>query len=302
MADNFRGIFAIAQTPFDALGNLSFDDLERECDWIVRAGAHGLVWPVMASEFTVISYPERVKGMQLVVQAVAGRIPVVIGVADTSKAGAASLAEEAAKAGAEAIIAMPPWATKLEGRDPVEDYYRALAKAAAIPIIVQNCGPPLGSSLPGPFVVQLCREIPLVQYLKEEKPPQGHSVSEVIALGGQDVKGVFSGSSARWLMTEYKRGVCGNMPAAVLPDVDAQIWDLLEIGREEEARKIHDAKTLFENALASMPYRRARKEILVRRGVISNPYGRNLGDQDLDAVDLAELEHALHLIEPYFRV
>ena len=295
-----RGIYAIAQTPFDDRGGLHLDDLGRECDWIARSGAHGLVWPVMASEFTVIAHGERVAGMGIAVQAVSGRIPVVVGVADTSQAGAVDLAEKAAKAGADAIIAMPPWATKLSSLDLVEDYYRALAKVAGIPVIIQNCGPPLGSSLSGSFVVDLCRRIPLVQYLKEEKSTQGHSVSEVIALSDAEVKGVFSGASARWLITEHKRGICGNMPAAVLPDVDARIWDLLEDNREAEARVISDAKTLFENALQSMPSRRARKEILVRRGVISNPYGRNLGKEELAEVDRAELDLVYRLVEPYF--
>ena len=88
----FRGIFSIPQTPFNEAGDLLWEDLQCECDWIVRAGAHGLVYPVMASEYTVLSFPERVQGMNLAARAVNGRIPVVIGVADTSNAGAAALA------------------------------------------------------------------------------------------------------------------------------------------------------------------------------------------------------------------
>ena len=48
MTRPFRGIFAIAQTPFDGDSNLLWDDFERECDFIARSGAHGFVWPVMA--------------------------------------------------------------------------------------------------------------------------------------------------------------------------------------------------------------------------------------------------------------
>ncbi|MEA3407664.1 MAG: dihydrodipicolinate synthase family protein, partial [Chloroflexota bacterium] len=196
----------------------------------------------------------------------------------------------------------PPWATKMGSQALVEDYYRALAEAAGIPVIVQNCGGNLGSALPGEFVVELCEKIPLVQYLKEEKPPQGHSISEVIAIENPEVKGVFSGASCHWIIPEYKRGVCGNMPACTITDIDAQIWDLMEEGEEEEARRIHNAKLVLENSLASMPRRRGRKEILVRRGVISHPYGRNLGPEELDETDLAELDYALSFVEPYFRI
>ncbi|MFH1086599.1 MAG: dihydrodipicolinate synthase family protein [Chloroflexota bacterium] len=298
----FRGIYAIVQTPFNADGDLIWEDFQRQCDWIARCGAHGLVWPVIASEFTVISHRERVEGAKLAVDAIAGRIPVMIGVADTSTAGAVDLAREAGKAGADSIIAMPPWQTKLGTNDLVAKYYRALADAAGVPVCIQNCGAPLGSSLSGKYVVELCQQIPLVQYLKEEKPPQGHSVQEVINLAGPEVKGVFSGASARYVIPEFKRGVCGNMPAAVLPDVDAQIWDLLEAGKEAEARRIMAAKALLESALDSTGMRRARKEVLVRRGVIANPYSRGLAQETLDAVDLAEIEYGLEQVAPYFRV
>jgi 4-hydroxy-tetrahydrodipicolinate synthase len=282
------------------MGAFLWDDFARQCDWMVRAGAHGFVWPVMASEFTVLSYRERVQGMQVAVDTVAGRIPVVAGVADTSKDGAVALAEEAAQAGADAIIAMPPWATHLDHRELFEDYYRALAHAAGgLPVIIQNCGAPLGSSLPGSFVVKLCAMIPEVQYLKEEKPPQGHAVSEVIALAGPEVKGVFSGAGCRWIFTEYKRGVCGNMPASTLTDIDAQIWNLLEAGREDEARDIHNVRLVLENALQSMPRRKGRKEIMVRRGVFGHAAGRN-SREHLDDVDLAEIDYAYGLLEPYF--
>ena len=76
----------------------------------------------------------------------------------------------------------------------------------------------------------------------------------------------------------------------------------MDAGKEEEARRIHNAKLVLENSLASMPRRRGRKEVLVRRGVITHPYGRNLGPEELDDVDLAELEYALDFVEPYFTV
>jgi len=255
----------------------------------------------MASEYTVVSFPERVRAMGIAVRSVAGRIPVVIGVADTSKAGAVGLAAEAGRAGADAVIAMPPWATKMASHTLIEDYYRAIAEAAGIPVIVQNIDPPLGSALSGQFVVELCERIPLVQYLKEEKAPLGHSVSEVINAASPDVKGVFSGAQCLWLIPDHKRGVCGNMPGSHVTDLDSQIWDLLEAGKEEEARRIHNAKLVLENSLHGMPPR-AGKEVLRRRGVISCAASRSLGPLELDATDLGELEYALSVVEPYFRV
>lgn len=301
MTEPFRGYFAIAMTPFNEDNDLLWDDLQKECDWTARAGAHGLVWPVNDSEYTVISFPERIQGMKLVVDAIAGRIPVVIGVADTSKPGAVILAKEAGKAGADAVIAMPPWHTKMSKHAMIEDYYRAIADAAGVPVFIQNLGWNVGSNLPSPFVVDLCRKIPLVQYVKEERDPHGERVSEVIALGGHDVKGVFTGGTQLGLVTGYRRGAAGNIAASYVPEIDAQIWDLLEAGDEEGARRIQDALAALEKVVR-MTGGAVRKEILVRRGVFTCSANRNTGVRRLDEHYLYELEHGLSMIEPYLKL
>ncbi len=303
MDADYRGIFVIANTPFDNEGALLWDDLENTFDWVIRAGGHGLVWPVMASEFSVISFRERVEGFRRAVAVSAGRVPVVAGVADTSQAGAVALAEAAAQAGADAVIAMPPWSTKLASQALVEAYYRAIAEAAGLPVMIQNVGPPLGSSLPGSFVVELCERIPLVQYLKEEKDPKGQALSEVLAPHSPEVKGVFSGSQCAYLLADHARGVAGSMPAAHMVDVDVQIWELLEAGDLEAARKVHKDKMVLESTVSSLRGGwLSSKEVLRRRGVISCAAIRNQGPLMLDEVDDAQLSYALDLVSQYFRV
>jgi dihydrodipicolinate synthase/N-acetylneuraminate lyase len=152
-------------------------------------------------------------------------------------------------------------------------------------------------------VVEMCRKIPLVEYVKEEKQPQGHSVSELIDMGGKDIKGVFSGASAWYLIAEYHRGVCGNMPGCVVPDVEAQMWNALEAGKEDEARRIQKDKNAFEMCLNSIGHFGVRKLVLQRRGVLTTGIAsRNLGQIVMDRVDQAELDYAMSLVEPYFSV
>ena len=75
----------------------------------------------------------------------------------------------------------------------------------------------------------------------------------------------------------------------------------MEEGREAEARDIHNAKHVLENAMGNMPYR-ARKEVLRRRGVISCTASRNVGPLALDAYEVKELDYLMSVVEPYFRV
>jgi 4-hydroxy-tetrahydrodipicolinate synthase len=299
----FRGYYAIVMTPFTAMGDLIWDDLGHECDWIVAAGAHGLVWPVNDSEFYALSYPERVQGFTVVADAVGDRIPFLAGVSATSKAGAVALTKAAAEAGADAVIALPPWAggARMTSEALLTDYFRAIAEASDLPVFIQNLGGWVGSSLSTPFVVELCETLPGVEYVKEERNPHGRYVSELIAAASPAIKGVFTGGGLLGIVNGHLRGAAGNIASPEVADVEAHLWDLMEAGDVETAREIQDVEAAFAKSVHTAGPG-ARKEILVRRGVISSNARRSMGRATFNEADEAELAHAMEIIEAYLRV
>jgi 4-hydroxy-tetrahydrodipicolinate synthase len=297
-----RGFYAIALTPFDEVGNLLWAELEREFDWIARCGAHGVVWPVNNSEQRVLTPWERSQGFELAANALNGRIPFVAGVAETSTAGAVVLAEAAGVNGADAVIALPPYAAKLHSKALIEDYFWAIADAADVPVFVQNLLPPVGSALSSRFIVELSERIPLVQYVKEERDPHGKYVSEVVSLAGPSLKGVFTGGHLLGLVNGHLRGAVGNIASCELSDVYAQIWDLMDAGAVDEARELQDLEAVFYRCMRTIPSVGAPKRVLVRRGVLSSDALRNTGRPALDELFEAELDHALEGLAPYLRV
>ncbi|MBN1583530.1 MAG: dihydrodipicolinate synthase family protein [Anaerolineae bacterium] len=80
MSQSFRGVFTIPSTPFDERLQVDWQGLRCVVEFCVGCGAHGIVWLVNASGFAVLSDEERLKGMQVVVEQIAGRVPAVIGV------------------------------------------------------------------------------------------------------------------------------------------------------------------------------------------------------------------------------
>src|SRR6266545_4768294 len=61
-----RGIFPIAQTPFDARGRMDTGALVRQLQFVDRGGVHGFVWPQLASEWSTLSEAERLEGAEAV--------------------------------------------------------------------------------------------------------------------------------------------------------------------------------------------------------------------------------------------
>ena len=89
MADaNFHGVFPYLVSPIDSSGKVKADVLERLCDDLIKAGVHGLTPLGSTGEFAYLSWPQRKRIVEVVVNAAGGRVPVVAGVASTTIADA----------------------------------------------------------------------------------------------------------------------------------------------------------------------------------------------------------------------
>jgi 4-hydroxy-tetrahydrodipicolinate synthase len=159
LATAWRGMFAIAATPFLEDGRVDYDGLGRVVDFIAESGAQGLVWPVLASEFYTLSDDERQRGFAIVGRRAAGRLPVVLGCGGNSTWHAVELARWAAEAGADAIIAMPPALARPDAAG-VRRLYEQVARAVELPIMVQNASPPLGVPVAPALLADLAGSVP----------------------------------------------------------------------------------------------------------------------------------------------
>ena len=292
----WHGIFTIPQTPFTDDGVVDEDGLRRQIDFCVDAGAHGIVYPVMVSEFWLLSDDERKRVVDVAVEQAAGRIPMIAGVAGVSTEVAVMFSRNAREAGADGAIALPPYVLK-PGLDGLVDYYRRVADAVGNPVFIQNFDPPLGSSLSPAFIRKLLLDIPHVKYIKEEMMPCGHSVTALLETCGDELHGVFTGFGGRWFIDELNRGVSGTMPACEFTDVLVCLYERYRSGDVEGAREIHNRLLPLIN-IASLHGVVFCKEILKRRGLIASAYTRAPGR--LDRHDFAEIDRLIRDVEALF--
>ena len=292
----FRGIFTIPSTPFRADGAIDVPSFRRVVDFCIECGAHGLVFPVNASEFTALSDAERMELSEVLVEHNAGRLPVIIGVAGVAQEPAAEFARHARSIGADGVIAMPPYVRRGELPEAViVDYYRAIAEAACLPVFIQNNPAPVGTDMPARLLLKLCREIDHVSYIKEETVPSTIKLTEVVHGNDGSCKGCFGGSGGRYLIEEHRRGSDGNMPGCHVTDVVVALWNALEAG--DAARAMHIYKEMaplffFEHQLSG-----CYKEVLYRRGVIECALKRS-GPMPLDEVASEYLDEILRALAP----
>src|SRR5215213_11384639 len=185
----FRGVYAIPVTPFTPDGDLDIPSLRRCVEFCIVAGAGGVVAPVNASEFFTLTETERKTVVETVVEQTNGRVPVVAGVSGSSTQVAVEMARHAGQAGADSVMAMPPF-IRHPGPDEIVEFYGAVAKAAGVPVWIQDYVAPMGTPMAPTLLARMLREIPGVDYLKEETALAPQIMTQVKNLAGDALKGI----------------------------------------------------------------------------------------------------------------
>jgi 4-hydroxy-tetrahydrodipicolinate synthase len=162
----FPGIIPALTTPFDATGAVDVAALEANVGALVDAGVHGFVATGTMGEAGSMSAEERRLVVETAVRAAAGRVPVVVGVSSGTPSASIGLAADAAAAGADAIMLLPPLGYRADPREIVA-FYRAVADASALPIMAYNNPEASGTDLPVALIARLAAEVDAVVAIKE---------------------------------------------------------------------------------------------------------------------------------------
>lgn len=286
--DHLKGVFGLLPTPYKDDYEIHTADLRAAANFCCETGQHGIVWPVMVGEFYFLGEEERIRHLDVVLDEINGRLPLVFGCSGVSVPQVLLFARAAEKAKADAIIAMAP--ARANATVAIEMFHR-LADVYNGPIILQNAA--MYAPLNGEQIARLIEDVPSIEYVKEERPPGPKHIDEVYQLVGNKVKTIFGGSGGRFMPEELRRGANGCMPACQLADVLARVIELWWQGDEARARELHQ-RLLPLIIRETHPFMRY---ILKRRGVFTSVVERAPAGVDvLDAGDKQEIEILLEAI------
>jgi dihydrodipicolinate synthase/N-acetylneuraminate lyase len=300
-----RGLFPIAQTPFTESGKLDLDSLIREVEFIDRGRVPGFVWPQKASEWSVLTVQERLEGAEAITSTGKRLRPaIVIGVQATNLRTAVKYAKHAEKAGADAIMSLPPE----DQKDPnaILDYYQQVARSVSLPMFAQTEG---GMSVD--LVIRMFKSIPNLHYVKDEA---GNPLARVGQLRRQssDQLKVFAGNGVTMMINEMELGFSGLCPAAWLADLYAASWDLWFAGKRQQAAELF-GRILMVESMCRPAGPESGKYILCLRNVFktytwrsyamfSPPgYRRGQSVQHLNAQGKEWVRQAVEFVNPYLR-
>jgi 4-hydroxy-tetrahydrodipicolinate synthase len=230
----FQGVFPYLVSPIDSDGRIKSDVLAKLAGDLIADGVHGLTPLGSTGEFAYLNAAQRTEVVRTTIAAAAGRVPVIAGVAATATADAVAQAKDYQKLGADGILAILESYFPL--REPqVEDYFRAIADAVDVPVVLYTNPQFQRSDLTLDVIARLS-EHPRIRYIKDASTNTGRLLS--IANRCPDLK-VFSASAHIPACVMLIGGV-GWMagPACVIPRQSVKLYEFCRLGRWTEAMEL----------------------------------------------------------------
>src|SRR2546427_2159067 len=262
-----EGIWTPIPTPLTKQGRVDTDATRRLVDFHIEAGIDGLLPLGTSGEFALLQREERKTLVDVVIDQASRRVPVVAGVSDPSIENAVQLSTDAKKAGADAVIATPPYyfTTTDEGH---YHHFKTISEAIDLPLLIYNI-PEWTHSFVTPEAVQRLAEEKLVVGMKYTEY-NFLNLLRFLKTSGTKIA-IFAGSDAM-AYSNLEFGGSGAIigSANVAPKIASKIFDDYKKGDLEGARESQEKLLPIIEALGVGKYPAALKEAM---NLIGMPVG-----------------------------
>ena len=133
----WKGVFPALLTPFDANDQVDLAMYEKNLDAQVDAGIHGIILGGSLGEASTLTIEEKELLVKFSVKKLAGKIPVIMNIAEGSTREAVRQAALAKEWGADGLMLLPPMRYKADDRETVE-FFKAVASSTDLPVMIYN--------------------------------------------------------------------------------------------------------------------------------------------------------------------
>ena len=277
-----KGILPVIPTLFTDDDTVDPGALRSVVRFALDAGAHGIVFPGVASEYNFLSDEERGGLMSVVFDEVGGRVPIIGGASASTSEEAIVAGQHAKDHGINHLMIMAPSELGQDVDAHRAFFARITAELTDVEVILQNAPSPIGAGLNADAIASLVEANPAITYTKEETLPSGPVITALRAKKILQLKGVRErltratdgvGGGARYIIDELNRGALGALPAVELTDLHVAIYEAHTAGDFERARALYRYSLPLLGC--QMIYRmRLTKYVLKQRGITDRQHVR----------------------------
>ena len=231
----FTGSFVAIVTPFRK-GKIDEQAFGSLIEWQIANGTNGIVPCGTTGESATLSYEEHNRVIELTVEVVNRRVPVIAGTGSNSTDEAIALTRHAKRAGADGALLITPYYNK-PTQEGLYRHYKAVAETVDLPLVLYNIPVRTGVNMLPATIARLSA----IKNVVGVKEGSGwvQQASDIVQLCGERLT-VLAGDDALTLpiMAVGGKGVV-TVTANLLPTDMANLVKAFATGKIEEARKIH---------------------------------------------------------------
>ena len=240
-----KGTYVVMVTPFKENEDLDEKGLRANIAWYIREGIHGVICNGSTSEFANLCKEERKRVIDITVEAVKGRVPVMSGTAAHSTRETIEMTAYAQKAGCDAVLLVPPYYGG-PNQEEIYEYYREVAAAVPIQIMVYNNPYTSGVDIQ-PTTIARIAEIENIPYVKESSADI-RRIHEITRLCENkiDVWCGWEDLAYESLILGCKGWVCPT--SNIIPKMTVRLFTLVQ------AKKLREAEKLYYKMLPLLMY------------------------------------------------
>lgn len=289
--DFIKGVVVPMITPIDADELIDEKKIREQVDYVIDGGVTGILLYGSNGEFYVIEEDEMERGLKVVVDQAAGRVPVYFGIGAISTKKAIRLAKMAVANGAASVSILQPMFLK-PTKDELFQHFKAIADAIPeTPVLLYNNPGRVGYTLAADLVAKLAHEVPNIVGMKDTSGDITQT-SEFIRMN-RDVNFKVFGGKDTLLYASMCHGAVGGVCTAAnfMPELITDVYNKYVAGDLEgslEAQfKLNPVRLSMDGA--SFPV--AAKDMANLRGRdIGVPYTPNLPTPEGPVLDKIKSE------------
>jgi 4-hydroxy-tetrahydrodipicolinate synthase len=243
-----RGVVTAMVTPLDQDLNLDREGLERLIEHLIKGGVHGIFILGTTGEAPNLPYSVRAELIDLTCKLVGPRVPIIVGITDTSYQDALRMAAKSYEAGAMAVVAAPPYYFKV-GQADLLQYFKRMASDSPLPLFLYNAPLNTPLSIDVPTVIEAVAE-PNIVGLKDSGLNMGyfHAVREAVR-SRQDFTLLVGPDDL--LAEAVLMGAHGGMAGGsnVIPRLFVDLYQAALTGDMNRVATLHQQVIQFDNAV-----------------------------------------------------
>jgi dihydrodipicolinate synthase/N-acetylneuraminate lyase len=285
-----RGVIPPIFTPFTTGGReVDLDALAAHTDWLLARRVHGLIPCGTTGEGPLLSSQERIQVLAVVLDAVAGRAPVVAHVGAASTSETVTLARDAAERGAVALSVVCPYYYQIPLPALVDHFVTVARAVPGVPLYLYNIPQLTGNALSPALVARVVAQAPNVVGIKD-------SAGDLQALAdyGTIDQGrfrVICGSDGLIFSALHQGAVgCVSGNANVFPELVVNLFDSVSAGQKARAEQLQATLDRVRSIMLDGQSISLMKRILEHRGPRAGPVRGPLSEADRALVSAAVQE------------